>query len=764
MPAATNKPQPYAQSPQPELKGSLQPWGASISKNFDLIEASIRQIIAYLFYLGDLIADLAGRVTKIEKEIIIIEDTLDGIVNAALFNRGPGNTQQLNAATILAAAASITGLPKTLYLKRGTWVIDADVDLSAMASSLLLAPGAELQQVGLFVFSLPLNVNIPDQGFHFSGDTGFIVPLPGSKITLDPRWWGALETSDSTAPLVIFEEAVYVQESSMVLPAGDYGFNGRWQVRMGIAGYNVNIIQLDASVQAAVADSTVYATGVAGFFIRGLVNINSADARVSLHMYDCDEAELAGLTMEHSIHMGLYLAVSDRCWIHECHSNYVQYVSNPSTGKSADGFYQLTCRDNKYENCTSFSVERICFVSEGVFAGPFPSYNPSYFRCTGDYAHNMDHSTSEFNGAFWLENTNGGNLTECNAVNISNGVAQTRSFSNAFQIGGGQTEYCDYNFTRCKIYGNASLSTAQPARGFSAFGASSYSRVNIVDCSADRVYQAVALGEGIREGNVIRLTVSNSSFPATTAPDACSVIITTSNAMLSLNIDTLSEENTTRDVNGGSILFYQAAPNCVCTIKNSKGINAATTLATATVLRLLVSDCAIAFGNSVRSSFSSIQAKFARCTLTYRAASNARLWSYTGAAAGAGIEFDACDFIFGTVAGWPLGAQTANFKMQGGSITGGFIRIDNTVSCTAMFSGVLFDYPAANGAVQAGPFCTTIQVTGCTATTAIVPTASIPFQNYLAGPANSILTGNFSRVGAAITNWPAANLANNALY
>ncbi len=81
MPAATNKPQPYAQSPQPELKGSLQPWGQAISKNFELIEASIRQIIAYLYAVE---ATAAAALAAIKMLIAGIQAAITGIEDASL--------------------------------------------------------------------------------------------------------------------------------------------------------------------------------------------------------------------------------------------------------------------------------------------------------------------------------------------------------------------------------------------------------------------------------------------------------------------------------------------------------------------------------------------------------------------------------------------------------------------------------------------------------------------------------------------------------
>lgn len=768
MPAATNKPQPYAQSPQPELKGSLQPYAASVSKNLELIEASIRQIIAYLYTTDTKIADiiviidgLIVRIEDLEHEMAYVLDLLDGQVNATWPDVDGDGGGTLNAATITAAAASITGA-KTLFLKRGTWVIDADVDLSAMESTLRLDPGAVLEQTGSFTFKLPLNVEIMDQDRHFTGGTGFIIPKAGSKIGLDPRWWGALETGDSTDALIAFEDACFLQGSSMVLPAGTYGYDDIWVVRQGISGYNVVIQQLDATVQASVNQSTVYALNLENFFIRGKVTINSNDARVSLYCYGCDYTELAGLTMEHSVHMGIYLSNADFCWIHETNSNYVTYPSNPSTGKAADGFYQYSCRSNKYENCSSYSVERINFVSEGNPVGPFPSYRPSYFRCRAEFAHNMDHSTTEFNSGFWVENTVGCDMTECDAVDISNGVGQSKGFSNAFQVGTmAGSEYCDFNFNRCKIYGNTSHTTGAPARGFSVFGGagSVYARVNIVDCEADKVYQGIVTQSGIREVNIIRPRFSNCNL--TSNANSCLVMFTLSTDLVQATVDTLVQENCSFNANGAAILSFQNTVNCVLTIKNCLGLTAASASSAGSMKEVRVVDSEISFGATSRPSFSSPIFKGMRNKWTYRNPSNARLWHYTTAGVEGSCEFHDDDIDLPAV-GWAVGSDSSDFKMFGGSITNGFIRLDPTTKMVAQFVGVRCDSATvATGAVQAGPNVTAISATGCIVKTLA---SGIPFQNYLAGPATAILTGNFSRIGIALTNWPVVAAANNVLY
>jgi hypothetical protein len=64
------KPAPYGFSPMPEMKGSLEPFKDSIVKNFNLAEASIRQIIAYLLDVESRVpGDWQARVYAVEKVI-----------------------------------------------------------------------------------------------------------------------------------------------------------------------------------------------------------------------------------------------------------------------------------------------------------------------------------------------------------------------------------------------------------------------------------------------------------------------------------------------------------------------------------------------------------------------------------------------------------------------------------------------------------------------------------------------------------------------
>ncbi len=751
----------YAKSPITPPPGSLektlQPTMDGIDKNFNLVQQSIVSIIAFLKFLAGAVSDLQSAVSSITKRVIIIEDTLDGIVNAALFNRGPGNTEQLNAKTILDAAASITGLPKTLYLKRGTWIIDADVDLSTMESSLLLAPGAELQQVGSFAFKFPLNVTIPDQGFHFSGDTGFIVPLVGSRLTLNPQWYGALDAADSTAALIAYEQSLFAQETTAVMPAGDYGFDGRWDVRMGIAGFGVNINQLSAVATTALNAATVYAINVDNFFVRGAVKIDGNNTRVGLHYYNCDNAEIAGLTVENCMTAGIYFENSHYCYLHDLN---IRHVIFSSLHIVADGVLQVACEYSRYENNYAYDVNRIHFVSEGyVTPGP-KSKEPSYFRCTGEYAHDMDSSTTENNGAFWAENTNGANWTECYGINISNAIGQSARFARAFTVGGGQTEYCDFNFTKCRVLGNTSATTAQPLRGFSLSGTGDFARVNFLDCMVDAAYQCLVVQSGIREVNIKNFLVSNWTV---NAADSAGVMVVTTTDLLKLTIDGLTELNCTRNVNGGTVLFFGPAVNCVYTLKNAIGITHAMTTSSGDVAASYVSDCEINYGCSSRTSFTGPVAKFARVKATVRAATNARLWRYSGSAAGANCALTDTDLIMGTNLSWGVAVGTADFTMKGGSVTGGFVRIEPTVACKADFTDVKFrDYPAA-GAVQGGALSRITVTGGLTyeATGLIVPFQPQPAT---AGPITSVIVGVHYQNTAVLTTWAVPTVAANQPY
>ncbi len=181
------------------------------------------------------------------------------------------------------------------------------------------------------------------------------------------------------------------------------------------------------------------------------------------------------------------------------------------------------------------------------------------------------------------------------------------------------------------------------------------------------------------------------------------------------------------------------------------------------VAAAFVSDCEINYGCSTRTSFTGPVAKFSRCKMIVRAATNARLWRYSGSAAGANIALTDVDIVMGTNLSWGCAVGTADFTMKGGSVTAGFVRIEPTVACKADFTDVKFrDFPAA-GAVQGNALSRITVMGGLTyeATGVVVP---FQVQPATAGPITSAIVGVHYQNTAVLTGWAGTIVAGNVPY
>lgn len=385
------------------------------------------------------------------RALAVIKDIFSTTVNAQEYNGGA-----FNAATINAAKAAIGSANRTLFLKRGTWVIDANVDLSTTNIHLVLEEGAVLQQSGSTVFLFPQRFKLGKQQ-HFTGDENFIV-FPYGPDYMRPEWFGTPK-DDTADDAVGWMKAIRcVQLSSGVTTIRPHG---KYYVRQPIVFSRPASGDYRFEVRGA---------GLRRAWIEVSSTINAASPIGAIFKFDNSGGDVEDLVFERLALFGGSAA-----------DNYSTYRCNYGIDCSQDYTPELTC---KRVRCTTFK-------SAGIISR---TWEATFEDCTirNNGGHGIILSLSENNAV---------NILKCH-ISANDGIG--------IWYQGGST----FNVQNCIIEENkqAGLFISAAARGVTVVG--NYFEDNgatglVLDVGAARTIRADVIINGANStvgGNVVMST------------------------------------------------------------------------------------------------------------------------------------------------------------------------------------------------------------------------------------------------------------------
>lgn len=254
--------------------------------------------------------------------------------------------------------------------------------------------------------------------------------------------------ADDTVALRAAESAAFAAKSILLMPSGTtYLFSGTFQPRVTVVGWGATLKQKDTSANAGL--STLLMSSASGVALVGL-KVDSQSKRSGIKLDTCNNVDLYGTFSTNLMFGGHQFYSCSNINVQKCKSTNIIY--DPS-GSAADGFYARTSRNILFRDCRAESFRRIGFVSEGD--STTKSDHIKWQSCWAKDASNCDDSATEYNAAFWAENTNNCTMVDCVGENIASGIGQSSNRVGVFVLGGFQNAACLQVIQRCHTIGNS---------------------------------------------------------------------------------------------------------------------------------------------------------------------------------------------------------------------------------------------------------------------------------------------------------------------
>jgi hypothetical protein len=356
---------------------------------------------------------------------------------------------------------------------------------------------------------------------------------------------------DDTRNLINAEAAAFVTGKALWFPYGTIvNFNGVFTCRVPIWGYGATLQQTNSTITQS---GTVTINNANNVLVMGLT-INGNGTFRGLVTNSCTGIKVIDATAQNCVGMGFghYLPTN----LHHARTQSLTigygFSTIPTSGGSADGIYIAGGTNCYAEECYAYDFCRIGFVSEG--SGSTKGTNIFFVRCHSSYAHNNSDSSTEFNAAAWMENTNSGGMIDCTGDNISSGVSQTSSRTWGFVIGIGQTAYGTIDIRSCKVRNNAVTLSV----GISVLPTGNFTTVNVRDVYVENAQTGISSLGGPAALIIDNPTFVNMSY---TAGGTGGIVLNAQNALPLLDIsrvNTTSSSNTYSTGTGDINIF--AAP------------------------------------------------------------------------------------------------------------------------------------------------------------------------------------------------------------
>jgi hypothetical protein len=259
--------------------------------------------------------------------------------------------------------------------------------------------------------------------------------------------------TDDTAGIIRAEAAAHAANLPLLFPSGKtFLYSGTFNTRVSLLGYGATLKQRSSTFDGRVA--TVRLNALTNVYVKGLT-IDSINKRIGILIEGCIGTQITDVIAINNVNQGFANYANDDTTYQGCKAIHVRYnfTSVPQAGGAADGFGFFGCSNVTAIDCRAEDVRRIGFVADSN--GTDVCDQVTFLRCYTFNANHCDDSTTEYNGAFWCENTNNFSATDCTGDNISSGVGQTSGRVIGLIISNGQTGPCAITVAGCKILNNA---------------------------------------------------------------------------------------------------------------------------------------------------------------------------------------------------------------------------------------------------------------------------------------------------------------------
>lgn len=635
--------------------------------------------------------------------------------------------------TLAAAVIGVGSTPCTVYV-RGNITMAASATFPSTVT-LHIVNGAIITTTG---FTLTAKV-LCHAVQCFSG-TGTVVFLKGSSAVY-PEWFGAAGdgSTDDTTAIDKTEAAAYTSGLPITLSANrTYVYNGSLLCRVSLYG-NKSTVKQGSSTLIANVGAGVLRAGAAGiFFYEVIVDANvkstgfTADAISNVTWRDCEAVNC--------INAGFNAFDADNLLWDRCKASNIRY----GTTSPADGFYVGGCTRSSWVDCVASDFRRIGFVSES-------NTGKSDFivaqRCQAFNANNCDDSATEYNAAFWFENTNNVNCIDCIGYSLAGNSGQTSGRVRGFVFGLGNTSRGTVLFKNCRVYGGSGYLPS----GFNITGTSTNADAVVEDCFVQTARSGIVTGCGFNSFTIRNF--AGHDVVNTLSSHGGVLIDGTGASLLRMTIDGLSFTNSTFNADSGWVNFYVAPGSCVYTISRVKG---GTHVMVGQVQRVRVEDSSFSIGSTTYGSFLGTQVEIINSHLTSRNSSANDVIVKASAATTGSSLFISGGSVTGYGSGW-----TNEFGGTGYNITCIGVRFDNftfNISTTGTFvnrfsDSDFYNVPVTVGSIRTNANSPTKQVLivlGCYFESA--NSADTPIRLWTNAPTNAILQGNTRKTATNLHN------------
>ena len=543
--------------------------------------------------------------------------------------------------------------------------------------------------------------------------------------------------ANDTASLIAAEAAAYAAGMVLYVPAGTYNFNGAWTVRVNLYGYGAKIQETATTYSANV--TAVIIVGAGGIVIQGIA-VDGNLYRTGFSSDGFDGFTLRDCVAKRCINGGYMNYYGDNILLDRCYAEDIRY--QPANAPS-DGFIFVGCTRSTWRNCEANNFRRIGFVSEGDATNK--SDEILALRCIAHNANNCDDSATEYNTAFWAENTNSIDWVDCVGYDIAGNPGQASGrVRGMVGFATGNNKVGTANLIRCRIYGGNGYMPI----GISIEGTSNYATVNITDCYVEKARSALSTLCGFKSLNIARFNMNN--IVNTGASNGGILIDANSGVALldTLTIDNVVHQNCTFNSGAGTINFFSAPLNCQYTLLNCKNLTHVTRTYMASTF---VGSCSVACGSNIAGigSFLALNTTFSNCILTSRTNTNNDLIISTSGLPSQGILRINDSDVAGFSPGWvhPIGGADIYIYSDNSRFDSFCFSIDVTGDFQTIFRNCnIYEVPATYGFVYANfssPTSQILIVQNCYFQANNV--ANTPLRKWVTNPTVSIIQNNAYR-------------------
>lgn len=401
--------------------------------------------------------------------------------------------------------------------------------------------------------------------------------------------------TDDTANLVNAEAEAFALGKVLFFPSGrTFLTNGTFNCRVPIYGVGAKIQQTNTGTVSSFEVGTVVYTGISAVEVHGLT-IDSASSRGGLILVNCIGARVYDVHSINIAGLGFGAYGTTGAYFFSCTATNIIYPVNTigTAGSAADGFTFAGSQACRVVDCYATNFQRIGFVSD--INGTVKSDNIIFERCYAKNANNCDLSTTEYNAAFWQENTNNGLIIDCVGENISSGVGQTSARVRGWTLGAGQSAYGNIVVRNVRIWNNTAVMPMVGTIGVSG----GYTNVHVSDVYGENANTGIQISN-----EPLSLVIDNPTFASMTyANGAQAGILLNTTAASGLSLLEISRYNTTSALNSyatdsADICIYNSPNGGTFNLRNCKNSSLIVTHQANVWNEVNVENCNLTYGSA----------------------------------------------------------------------------------------------------------------------------------------------------------------------